>query len=96
MAQRKIVHIDELCQECGYFANNEPDTHNGHDYGCNHPDNIDGGLLCVASSCPLGCLAEAYHFEEIIGMSHDEALQWDNESSCVVIDDVEIEIELQH
>ena len=84
---RKIVHIDDLCADCGYFANNEPETHNGHDYGCDHPDNMDGDLLCMASACPLGCLAEAEHFEEIWGESPDEAIECSKGDEYVVIDD---------
>lgn len=83
---RIIEHIDDLCAECGFFANNEPETHNGHNYGCNHPENTDGDLQCMASACPLGCLAEADHFEELWGLSHNEALEYDNEADYVVID----------
>lgn len=83
---RDIVHIDDLCCRCGYFANNQPETHNEHNYGCDHPDNTDGDKQCFASACPLGCLAEADHFIEIKGFSEEEAIEIANGDEYVVID----------
>lgn len=60
------VHIDDLCKSCGYFAGCEPDTHNGHDYGCDHPDNYDGDKQCFAAACPLGHLDEEEGSDEYV------------------------------
>lgn len=84
--KREIIHIDELCCRCGFFANNEPKTHNGHSYGCDHPDNTDDDKQCFASACPLGCLAEADHFMKIDGCDNDEAIDNAKQEDCVVID----------
>lgn len=85
MAQ-EIIHIDELCRMCGYFAENEPETHNGHDYGCDHRDNMGGDKMCMASACPLGWLAEAEHFMEINGCSKEEAEDNAKQEDCIVWD----------
>ena len=84
---RIIEHIDDLCSECGYFANNEPETHNGHHYGCNHPDNTNGDLQCMASACPLGCLAEPDHFEEIWNEDPEDAIELAEGNEYVVVDE---------
>lgn len=82
---KKIVDIDSLCAVCGYFANCEHDTHDGHSHGCDHPKREE--LQCMACSCPLGYLAEKQDFIEIDGDTEEDAEDNDNESNCVVIDD---------
>ena len=84
---RIIEHIDDLSAECGFFAKNEPETHNGHNYGCNNPENTYGDLQCMASSCPLGCLAEADHFEEIWFETHEDAIELAEGDEYVVVDE---------
>ena len=43
MLREELIHIDNLCQECGYFD---------ADYICKNPNNEDN--KCLASSCPIG------------------------------------------
>ena len=60
------MHMDELCDRCGYF---ESDTEANSGYGCNHPDQEErvdkdeaesmedpkeeGQGKCFGSSCPI-------------------------------------------
>ena len=83
MAQ-EIIHIDDFCKLCGYHADNEPDTHYGYDYGCDHPENPN--KLCAAIVCPVGYLAYAEDFMEIEGCSKEEAEEEARLEVCVVFD----------
>lgn len=84
--KREIIHIDELCCRCGFFAYNEPETHNDNDYGCEHPDNLSGYKMCMASACPLGHLAEEDDFISIEGCDKEEAKDNARQDDYVVIE----------
>lgn len=79
-----IIHIDEFCKTCGFFADNEGETHNGHDYGCDHPESDD--MQCYASSCPLAGLAEVLDFIELYKCTEEEAMEYAKQDDYVIME----------
>ena len=50
----RLIHIDTLCQECGYFTS---------DYRCENTKNLQS--KCITYSCPLGYTAEKEDMKKI-------------------------------
>jgi hypothetical protein len=80
--ERRIIHIDEMVQICGYFTT-ETTVNNG--YGCKHPDQEeqDEDLYtgrqhgkCYAFNCPLAPEADLQDMKELDQELYDE---WKNE-----------------
>jgi len=75
---RKIIHIDELTDICGFF-NSETRVNNC--YGCNHPDqessdiDEDTGLRqgkCYSFSCPVATEADLQDLKELDAERYEE------------------------
>ena len=69
--KRKIIHIDEMVEKCGFFTSN---TNVNNSYGCKHPDQeeIDEDYetkkphgKCYAWSCPLANEADLEDMKEL-------------------------------
>jgi hypothetical protein len=64
---KKLIHLDDLTQRCGYFAvtKNRDGSWKNNGYGCTHRGNKESPGACYSCSCPVACNADYENLREL-------------------------------